>query len=129
MYTDEGVASAERALERLLNALRSNVEGDGEGQLDVEPYRKRFIAAMDDDLNTPQALATLFDLAHEINRHKETGAAVKGAQRAFCIASAVSAREFAKVTGSPESRKIALPSSTLVPIMRTTMGNVDPLLR
>ena len=82
-YTEEGVASAERALERLLNALRSNIEGDDKGQVDVEPYRKRFIAAMDDDLNTPQALATLFDLVHEINRHKETGAAVRGAQQAL----------------------------------------------
>ena len=30
--------------------------------------RQRFIAALDDDLNTPQALAALFDLARDINR-------------------------------------------------------------
>jgi cysteinyl-tRNA synthetase len=31
-------------------------------------YDKRFFAAMDDDFNTTEALAVLFDLAHEINR-------------------------------------------------------------
>lgn len=91
MYTEEGVASASRALERLHNALRSKTESDDEGQVDAETYRKRFLAAMDDDLNTPQALAAMFDLAHEINRHKETGAAVGGAQRTL--------REMASVLG------------------------------
>ncbi len=90
-YTEEGVTSAERALERLLNALRVDVEGNTDGQVDVEPYRKRFIAAMDDDLNTPQAMATLFDLAREINRHRETGTAAGEAQRVL--------REMASVLG------------------------------
>jgi cysteinyl-tRNA synthetase len=92
MYTEEGISSASRALERLLNALRSNTdEDDDEGQLNVETYHNRFIASMDDDLNTPQALAAMFDLAHEINRQKETGTAVGGAQRAL--------REMASVLG------------------------------
>jgi cysteinyl-tRNA synthetase len=83
MYTEEGISSASRALERLLNALRSTSDCDDEGQLDVEIYHNRFIASMEDDLNTPQALAAMFDLAHEINRQKETGSAVGGAQRAL----------------------------------------------
>jgi cysteinyl-tRNA synthetase len=90
-YTEEGVNSAQRALERLLNALRVDVEGNADGQVDAESYRQRFIAAMDDDLNTPQAMATLFDLAREINRHRETGTAAADAQRAL--------REMASVLG------------------------------
>jgi cysteinyl-tRNA synthetase len=35
---------------------------------------------MDDDLNTPQALATLFDLARDINRDAEAGQDVTDAQ-------------------------------------------------
>ena len=35
---------------------------------------------MDNDLNTPRALATLFDLAREINRQREAGVGVAGAQ-------------------------------------------------
>ncbi|MFH1559994.1 MAG: cysteine--tRNA ligase, partial [Chloroflexota bacterium] len=90
-YTEEGVAAAERALERLVNALRSDVESHTDGQVDAGPFRKRFIAAMDDDLNTPQALATLFDLAREINRHRESGTAAGEAQQAL--------REMASVLG------------------------------
>ena len=36
---------------------------------------------MDSDLNTPQALASMFDLAREINRSKEAGSQVQAAQR------------------------------------------------
>ena len=35
---------------------------------------------MDDDLNTPQALAALFDLAREINRVVPMGTSIKAAQ-------------------------------------------------
>ena len=40
----------------------------------LEPeFVGRFRAAMDDDLNTPEALAVLFDLARELNRSREEG--------------------------------------------------------
>jgi cysteinyl-tRNA synthetase len=34
----------------------------------LDPYRRAFVEAMDDDFNTPRALAALHDLAHEVNR-------------------------------------------------------------
>jgi cysteinyl-tRNA synthetase len=34
-------------------------------------FREQFVEAMDEDLNTPRALAVLFDLAHEINRARD----------------------------------------------------------
>jgi cysteinyl-tRNA synthetase len=40
-----------------------------------DAFRQRFAAAMDDDFNTAEALAVLFDMAREINRLRETGAA------------------------------------------------------
>jgi cysteinyl-tRNA synthetase len=43
-------------------------------------FRDRFIAAMDDDLNTPQALAVLFDLSKEVNKARDEGRGVTGAQ-------------------------------------------------
>ena len=48
--------------------------------LDPSPCGERFLAAMDDDFNTPQALAALFDLAHDINRAAEEGQEVAQAQ-------------------------------------------------
>ena len=35
---------------------------------------------MDEDLNTPQAIAALFDLARDINREREAGSSVREAQ-------------------------------------------------
>jgi cysteinyl-tRNA synthetase len=43
-------------------------------------HRERFTAAMDDDLNTPQALAVLFDLAKDINRARDDGRGTGAAQ-------------------------------------------------
>ncbi len=41
----------------------------GEGAVDWnEPHAQRFKAAMDDDFNTPEAMAVLFDLANEVNK-------------------------------------------------------------
>jgi len=40
---------------------------------DAKTYHNRFISAMDDDFNTAKALATLFDLAQEINRAVNLG--------------------------------------------------------
>jgi cysteinyl-tRNA synthetase len=79
-YGEQTVAGHERALERLSNALRNGGSADLEESLDPAPSRDRFIAAMDDDLNTPQALAVLFDLAHEINRCKTARVDVIAAQ-------------------------------------------------
>ncbi len=77
-YSAEGAAARERSMERLRHALRPGVTG-GE-VLDAQPFRERFIRAMDDDLNTPQAIASLFDLAREINRGVESGKDATSAQ-------------------------------------------------
>ena len=90
-FSDEGVAAADRALERLRNALRPAPGSGADGSVDGDAFRDRFTSAMDDDLNTPQALATLFDLAREINRHREAGDSVTSAQAAL--------RELATVLG------------------------------
>ncbi|GGY18216.1 cysteine--tRNA ligase [Massilia dura] len=68
-YSDVHIDDARGALTRLYNAL-DGVEGDG-AELDWnEAHAKRFVEAMDDDFNTPIAVAVLFDLASEINRSK-----------------------------------------------------------
>ena len=78
-YTDEGCAAMERSVERLVQAVRRENAGTGE-QLDATSFRDRFFNAMDDDLNTPRALASLFDLAREVNRAADQGKDVLGAQ-------------------------------------------------
>ncbi|HKJ22858.1 MAG TPA: cysteine--tRNA ligase [Gammaproteobacteria bacterium] len=70
-YTDGNVDEARAKLDRLYTALRG-VEPSGTVD-DSGDYARRFFAAMDDDFNTPDALAVLFELARELNRAKEAG--------------------------------------------------------
>ena len=78
-YSDEGCAAMERSGDRLRHALRPDDNGGGE-PLDPGRCEARFFEAMDDDLNTPRALAALFDLAREINRGRDGGQDIMGCQ-------------------------------------------------
>jgi cysteinyl-tRNA synthetase len=82
VYTEESLIATERGAERLRNALMETPDGGGV-ELECEEFRHRFIEAMDDDLNTPQAIAALFDLAREINRGRDEGMPVREAQEAL----------------------------------------------
>ena len=64
-YDEEHLQNARAALTRFYTALRGLEVTDGPG---AEAYLERFNLSMDDDFNTPEALAVLFDLAREINR-------------------------------------------------------------
>ena len=70
-YSDEGAAAIERSLDRVRHALTPS-NGSGP-QVDPSSHAARFTTAMDDDLNTPQAVAALFDLARDINRGRDAG--------------------------------------------------------
>ena len=63
-WTDDGLVQAKRMLDRLYGALRK-LE-DTEVIIGTKP-NANFLAALNDDLNTPKALATLFDLARKAN--------------------------------------------------------------
>jgi cysteinyl-tRNA synthetase len=66
-YSDQHLDDAKSALARLYIALKGReipstaIDWNG-------PYAQRFKDAMDDDFNTPEAVAVLFDLASEANR-------------------------------------------------------------
>ncbi|NLY59654.1 MAG: cysteine--tRNA ligase [Gammaproteobacteria bacterium] len=88
-YSEENLKEARGALERFYLALK------GLPQLPVaggEEFVERFAKAMDDDFNTPEACAVLFDMAREVNRLKDsdTNAAAALAARL---------RELAGITG------------------------------
>jgi len=67
-YSDVGLDDARAGLSRLYTAL--DAAGDVAAvPIDwAEPQAARFKAAMDEDFNTPIALAVLFDLTAELNR-------------------------------------------------------------
>ncbi len=68
-FSDAHLEDARAALRRLYTAL------EGAPALDIgldwsHPQAQRFRAAMNDDFNTPGAIAVLFELAHELNRER-----------------------------------------------------------
>ena len=68
-YSDQLLDSARSSLTRLYNALRGldlSVVLSGEDEAEA-----RFSQAMDDDFNTSEAIAVLFDLAGQVNRLRD----------------------------------------------------------
>jgi cysteinyl-tRNA synthetase len=76
-FSREALLAAERGVERLHNTVRAlrmqmgHVIPSGTADLsyitDIDPHREAFVEAMDDDFNTPRAIASLFDLSKEVN--------------------------------------------------------------
>jgi cysteinyl-tRNA synthetase len=76
-FSDEALNAAAIGLEKLHNSVknlrnelyrRNATTSSMERVLHEHPITKRFIEAMDDDFGTPQALAVLFELAHNTNQ-------------------------------------------------------------
>ncbi len=75
-YSDAHIDDARGALTRLYTALNGIDLGDAPVAVDWdEAHARRFREAMDDDFNTPLAVAALFDLASEVNRSRSPAAA------------------------------------------------------
>lgn len=70
-YSDVNLDKARGALQRLYTALRDCNPSNGSEVDSV--YEARFQAAMNDDFNTPEALAVLFDVTRAMNRAREQG--------------------------------------------------------
>ncbi len=73
-FTDDLLTAAERGLEKITNLvdkvnaeIKKNTAGI-KPDYDFAPYYKRFEEAMDEDLNTSQAVAVIFDFVKEVNR-------------------------------------------------------------
>ena len=69
-YSEVSLEQAEHSLRRLYLALRNAPEVSDDEEPDMY-YFDSFHAAMEDDFNTPEAMAVLFELAREINKAKE----------------------------------------------------------
>jgi cysteinyl-tRNA synthetase len=88
-FSDAALEAAGRGYERLISTvslvrqrLPDAAAGGGEVDVDfaqvLDEQKERFLAAMDDDLNTPQALAALFDLNRAVNTLLNSGTPVTG---------------------------------------------------
>ncbi|MBT8769545.1 cysteine--tRNA ligase [Metapseudomonas boanensis] len=68
-YSEESLKEAKGALERFYHALRGLPDAAPAGG---EAFVERFGAAMDDDFNSPEACAVLFEMVREVNRLRDT---------------------------------------------------------
>jgi cysteinyl-tRNA synthetase len=76
-YTEEKIEEAKQALERIvilmdkINSKLSAVSHQPSAKKieEIENIKNKFIAAMDDDFNTPQGLAAIFDLVNISNKN------------------------------------------------------------
>jgi cysteinyl-tRNA synthetase len=68
-WSDETLASARRMLDRLYGAVRGIVVS-ADDRAGAEPPAA-VIAALEDDLNTPKALAEIFNLARALNKTED----------------------------------------------------------
>lgn len=74
-YSEDTLKNARGALERMYLALRDVEVRDAPSE---HPLRARFLSAMNDDFNTPEALAAMFDCARELNTVKMDGSSKAG---------------------------------------------------
>ena len=65
-WSDDTIGSAKRMLDRLYGAVRG-IEVSAEARKAAQPSAK-LIEALEDDLNTPKALAEMFAMAKELNK-------------------------------------------------------------
>jgi cysteinyl-tRNA synthetase len=76
-YSDAHLDDAKKALDRLYTALKG-VSAASVDAIDwSESFSARFKTAMDDDFNTAEAIAVLFDLANEVNRSQSAESAAQ----------------------------------------------------
>ncbi|MFO7584707.1 MAG: cysteine--tRNA ligase [Anaerolineales bacterium] len=111
IFSDENQDSAEKSLDRLKTALRpvspsaSGIPAEAESALtaQAETVKKAFTDAMDDDFNTPLALASLYELSKAINSARDSGATaaqLQPAQDALRELTGVFGLRLAEKTGS-----------------------------
>ena len=69
-FSNEALQAAEKALERILDGWRrlNALTASAQSSLTLDNYRQRCADAMNDDLNTPTVIATLFDACKVINQ-------------------------------------------------------------
>jgi cysteinyl-tRNA synthetase len=89
-YSEEALAASERGAERLRSALAHEASTEeGVSTFNTELFEQKFVEAMDDDFNTAQAVAVLFELTREINRKAEQGVSMVEAQHTLLKLAAV----------------------------------------
>lgn len=134
-YSELALEASESGADRLRQAVQVEGGEKGDEKVEVEPYRQRFIEAMDDDFNTPQAMAALFDLARDINRASDEDYSVAAAQQALKELSGVlgltlkPTRKLIKPMGISTSAQFGIPTIIQSPAKIGSEEHIKNLIR
>jgi cysteinyl-tRNA synthetase len=80
-YSLEALEAAQKGAERLASAARLRSPAGNPSQIDPLSIEAEFVQAMDDDFDTPRAVAVLFDLVRQINTGRDAGLDVSDLQK------------------------------------------------
>ena len=84
-YSSEALDNAKASLERFYTSL-AGLELAGVAEpANAADFDTRFAAAMNDDFNTPEAMAVLFEIVREVNRAEKAGNRAEAAQYAVLL--------------------------------------------
>ena len=80
-FSNEALQAAEKALERILDGWHrlNGLTAGAQTSITLDNYRQRCADAMNDDLNTPTVIATLFDACKVINQANDGNATLSQA--------------------------------------------------
>ena len=69
-FSEENIRNAEQSLERIDNFIYANKDAKSNPEIKkiVEKYKKKFIETMDEDFETPKAIASIFEMIKEVNK-------------------------------------------------------------
>lgn len=96
-FSRDLIEASANGLERLYNAkenleyhmdlaqARPLTEDEAAALVGLSKYRERFIEAMDDDVNTADAIAAIFELVREVNTHVKPETALEYLQKAHAL--------------------------------------------
>ncbi len=93
-YSMELIDQSQKGLERLYNTVDDltyylkNTSGSTVSQgltIELEPYKERYIKAIEDDFNTADAISVLFELSREINTALRKGLSVDSGNKALAL--------------------------------------------
>ena len=85
-YSYDLITQAKSALDRIYNcreSIKDKAEADQSNTSEFESFKQRFIDAMDDDLNTADAVGVIFDFVKELNTRFVAGNDTKGAAEGY----------------------------------------------
>ncbi|MGI6664670.1 MAG: cysteine--tRNA ligase [Christensenellaceae bacterium] len=127
-FSTDLIEQSETALRRIETCL-SNLEyvielgeAHNKAAIDLETYRKDFIAAMDDDLNTADALSVIFDLVREANTvftDENLPDAALAAQTKACM------EELLDVLGLARAREEEIPEEIYALVEQRTQARAE----